>query len=1394
MFASQPNPKKLPRHGSIPTIELSSDEDKITKSRIGGKDDPVVISDSSDEVDAGSPPAVRRNIRKSALPKEILARRKTLPASLKPLDSTKPNKFDRKDEVPLINLVDSDEDASGTGAPSDTSLAKAVSGGSVGGGSLPSVTQTESKGTVSNKDASASLGSGPQSTSAPPAALSSTVVVPMDIVLNDDDDDDDDYNNGKYYNNDEDFGADSDRNPVIDIGNRVGGVRISDSSPAGPVTRAKPNSLSAMSSMIDNTERQSHDSAIISARTSAQHLELSNCSDLPRSPKRGESHVLSSPIQLAHAVRSPSPDTQMDEAPFSDDADEVDLLLEVNANESPLKAKDKGRAPRSLEHVATPAVSGAARTSPTLTKELQRLDLSNMVCAGGLESQGQETDLQEESQKLDSCPVSHSPSVLMPSPVLVDPLRSSLAQGVDEKKESDSSASSKSGSTSAQQTQSRSVLSETQKLQSPEKHASSKRRSPSPWSAHVRQPESNMFGFYQSTKRQFRRPPAKGDTPNNDANIPSKPLTDAFSATAERTNDNSALSSRSDRSISERVPSVPPSDDVDKQPPSTPTFEATDNDVVSRSSKADTINSPAGTLAKPQVVMAESEPSRSKLLLSTPIKRQHVPNLTSSRHSLEHLDGQIEKLADAREPAISVSGPLPSNLRSESTPHLATAGNDDGRSIQTATPETVISRRDSDDKAEAMETTRKMMKLNPSLFGSSALRTPSPKSGLTKTAAGASPANESPTKRGSNDVLGQIRGMFKEKSKLNNRQVATANITSPPTIEQTKLEEKQRAQANIDPSQDTKETANLEQATPSSLTQQETPTLLSDSHLQNGLQALEPESTVPVATVGSSGSKVGGMDSTASPARVNVQDTINVQGINAIASSSNDIAADILQTDIPVHTDSEPLHAPVQRSRKRLRSASPKHTQTDANQGKDDNEVRGLSKRPRILKDTSNNLTNIDGVLQEPLLSGSIPRLSTPSGRSQSHSSTSTIDPMDLLDVRTDDGQDSLLGQPRSPVSEITVGVDEVTIISKPTTHSPPLEIDRYFVERDYGAVYRRAVDIPKELVNEVNDIPVWSRDPDLLRQVFESAIMTNTTHDEPNAPYIQLINNIDDDPTPPFEFYYTNHLWHGEGVPPPDYQNLQGCDCIGKCDPRSKTCACLKRQRDAFSKTDFMLDGFIYDEKGRLRMHNIPIFECNDACGCTDDCRNRVVQHGRKCHVNIVKTANKGWGVFAGKRIPKGTFIGIYSGELLLEEEAEMRGLVYDKLGRTYLFDIDFWHIPKAEGESCRYCVDAFHAGNNHSCEPNCRINACHINDADVEKALLTIFAERDISAGEELCFSYLGDDDNNDGDDTKSILGSPGKKAAPSRDKVCGRCECGAPNCTGVLFSNVVGVRVED
>ena len=71
-----------------------------------------------------------------------------------------------------------------------------------------------------------------------------------------------------------------------------------------------------------------------------------------------------------------------------------------------------------------------------------------------------------------------------------------------------------------------------------------------------------------------------------------------------------------------------------------------------------------------------------------------------------------------------------------------------------------------------------------------------------------------------------------------------------------------------------------------------------------------------------------------------------------------------------------------------------------------------------------------------------------------------------------------------------------------------------------------------------------------------------------------------------------------------------------------------------------------------------------------------QVVQNGRKVQVNIVKTEKKGWGkssfsssnsfssknagVFSGEKMEAGTFLGIYSGELITEAIGESRRYVF--------------------------------------------------------------------------------------------------------------------------------------
>ncbi|RXW11269.1 hypothetical protein EST38_g14586, partial [Candolleomyces aberdarensis] len=327
--------------------------------------------------------------------------------------------------------------------------------------------------------------------------------------------------------------------------------------------------------------------------------------------------------------------------------------------------------------------------------------------------------------------------------------------------------------------------------------------------------------------------------------------------------------------------------------------------------------------------------------------------------------------------------------------------------------------------------------------------------------------------------------------------------------------------------------------------------------------------------------------------------------------------------------------------------------------------------------------------------------------------------------------------------------------------------------------------DLPSSLHDQINSCSERFRMCQDMRKVLTAEMSFNTMEDEPHAPPIQIINTVDHEPTPPWEFHYTNRIYHGPGVPDPDIAKLRGCDCVGKCDPKSKTCACVQRQRDLIEypeeNSEAFHSGFLYDKHKRLKHWPYPIVECNALCGCDAECMNRVVQHGRTVAVSIQKTEKKGWGVFAGaKKIPAGTFLGIYSGELLNVEESDERGKYYNSYGKTYLFDLDFYFIPNKDEDgdvAVQYTMDAYHAGNftrflNHSCEPNCRIFGCYINEANIGKPLLVVFAIRDIEPHEEICFSYVGDGDDDLGE------------AAQKDGAVYKACQCGAPSCSGKMF----------
>jgi SET domain-containing protein len=131
------------------------------------------------------------------------------------------------------------------------------------------------------------------------------------------------------------------------------------------------------------------------------------------------------------------------------------------------------------------------------------------------------------------------------------------------------------------------------------------------------------------------------------------------------------------------------------------------------------------------------------------------------------------------------------------------------------------------------------------------------------------------------------------------------------------------------------------------------------------------------------------------------------------------------------------------------------------------------------------------------------------------------------------------------------------------------------------------------------------------------------------------------------------------------------------------------------------------------------------------------------------------GYGVFAARRIRKGTTIMEYLGDRVSHAQADSRYEGKDPNdNHTFLFTVDAKTVIDAgvNGNEARYI--------NHGCDPNCESTAMNRR--------IFIEAIRTIQAGEELSYDYQI---QRDGDD------------APNIDEVYA-CRCGAKNCRGTML----------
>ncbi|PHH69591.1 hypothetical protein CDD80_6637 [Ophiocordyceps camponoti-rufipedis] len=187
-------------------------------------------------------------------------------------------------------------------------------------------------------------------------------------------------------------------------------------------------------------------------------------------------------------------------------------------------------------------------------------------------------------------------------------------------------------------------------------------------------------------------------------------------------------------------------------------------------------------------------------------------------------------------------------------------------------------------------------------------------------------------------------------------------------------------------------------------------------------------------------------------------------------------------------------------------------------------------------------------------------------------------------------------------------------------------------------------------------------------------------------------------------------------------------------------------------------------DGCGESCQNRIMLYEC-DATNCNvgkDHCTNRAfadltarrARGGKfRVGVEVIKTADRGYGVRSNRCFRPNQIIMEYTGEIITEEECERRmNDIYKDNECYYLMSFDQNMIIDATTGSIARFV-------NHSCNPNCRMIKWIVSG----QPRVALFAgDRPILTGDELTYDYNFD---------------------PFSAKNVQTCLCGEPNCRGVL-----------
>ncbi|GMF55838.1 unnamed protein product [Phytophthora fragariaefolia] len=180
----------------------------------------------------------------------------------------------------------------------------------------------------------------------------------------------------------------------------------------------------------------------------------------------------------------------------------------------------------------------------------------------------------------------------------------------------------------------------------------------------------------------------------------------------------------------------------------------------------------------------------------------------------------------------------------------------------------------------------------------------------------------------------------------------------------------------------------------------------------------------------------------------------------------------------------------------------------------------------------------------------------------------------------------------------------------------------------------------------------------------------------------------------------------------------FEGCTCLpGEC--RTSKCSCFVALREC--DPDVCLS---------CGASEWAVVVANDAFVPSPlICGNVNVIRSKHKRLSMSFSSIHGYGMYAREAIPANDFVYEYMGAMLSQDEAERRGLIYDQMEMSYLFDLNEDAV-----------LDALRSGNkskfiNHDGDsPNCTakvVSVCGVHH-------ISIWALRDIAVGDELVFDY--------------------------------------------------------